>query len=92
MPFRDPAHARFSLRKTHGHRPRDRARLKIYPQPPAWTLPTKHPLKHPASYNSPATARQPQLAKSATVVGRAAADDWRVSLKPPGPLIAMPRT
>ncbi len=68
--FRDPARARFSLRKPHGHSPCPSTCLKIYPQPPAQTLP-RNTLKTPAttrqpllaSHNSPATTRQPQLAE-----------------------------
>jgi hypothetical protein len=44
--FRDPARARFSLRKPHSRSPYPSTRLKVYPQPPAQTLP-RNTLKTP---------------------------------------------
>jgi len=87
MPFRDPARARFSFHTTHDHspchHPRRHARLKVYPH-----LPHRPSNKTP----QPATTRQPQLASHNSQEARQseAADDLRVSLKPPGPLLATP--
>jgi hypothetical protein len=81
VPFRDPARARFSSLKTHGHYTclflPPSPSLKSISSPHAQTSridpPIKHPLNYLASHNSLA------------IICRR-----RVSLKPPVPLLATP--
>jgi hypothetical protein len=70
VPFRDPARARFSSRKTHGHytcsflpSPSLKSTSSLTAQTSRSDPPTKHPLKYPASHNSQ-EARQPKTSRT----------------------------